>query len=685
MNAQDILMVIGEVDEQLLEETEQSERPARTLPLRRVILVAAIIGLVSMLLGATVLHSIPIHYTAQIQSDTDFVMIYDENSVSFLSPPPVTDIVVDVNLSENGPIQNYYLPKVPSDWTMRSAAQIEENAEVRYVWDLPSGGFAVFHQISPEQYEACNHVVDGIATIPAREYIHSETLQFGPLNVLQITLEPLTDVEQRVFAYFTDYMVEGEKRIYWSDGKYVFSFRCPASITQEDITVMLSNLTEIPEKQVRALASGNTQEKEEFAMKRIYAFCAAVVLTLFGTGCESGDIPAETTNTVPQIVETTEALYAPGNSLIEYDPDREIYIHCSNVQTTGYMGQSGYWLPLTIYSKEHLIPEDIRVEMDAQNDYRINYISENVAGRDTQYNQFGDIFTSDSSYYPYHLFQVRQGTDFTLAGHLWGLYLNPPEFGTEEYEAMQVLIGEKTPWQAHEELMQEHWESYLAMTPENIPEFYVYNLNLEFNGSIEESIQEMTFYVNDVPYKVSIGNLHLVPEGIPQTYPLSDAVYMDCAVLDVPSVNYYGNGMASFTAFTFTATDAMKLKELKFPNGDATLVSASLFITSGGMTVESSWDGKSEVLLYPGDMVDMHIVVQSPHLHGIHYHIDLLYELFMTVEEEPYCLSHQVSISSFYANYHEIYAMVFEGLDMESYYRDYYYAKSEMWRSEHED
>ena len=75
MNAQDILMVIGEVDEQLLEETEQPEIRARTTPFRRLLLVATIIGLVSMLLGATVLHSIPIHYTAQIQSDTDFVMI----------------------------------------------------------------------------------------------------------------------------------------------------------------------------------------------------------------------------------------------------------------------------------------------------------------------------------------------------------------------------------------------------------------------------------------------------------------------------------------------------------------------------------------------------------------------------------------------------------------------------------
>ena len=61
MNAQDILMVIGEVDEQLLEETEQTEIRARTLPIRRVMLVAAIISLVSILLGATVLNSIPIH------------------------------------------------------------------------------------------------------------------------------------------------------------------------------------------------------------------------------------------------------------------------------------------------------------------------------------------------------------------------------------------------------------------------------------------------------------------------------------------------------------------------------------------------------------------------------------------------------------------------------------------------
>ena len=107
MNAQDILMVIGEVDEQLLEETEQTEIRARTLPIRRVMLVAAIISLVSILLGATVLNSIPIHYTALIQSDSEFVIFYDEDSVSFISPPPVTDIVMDVILSHEGTICNY--------------------------------------------------------------------------------------------------------------------------------------------------------------------------------------------------------------------------------------------------------------------------------------------------------------------------------------------------------------------------------------------------------------------------------------------------------------------------------------------------------------------------------------------------------------------------------------------------
>ena len=448
---------------------------------------------------------------------------------------------------------------------------------------------------------------------------------------------------------------------------------------------MLSNLIEIPENQVRSLASENIQEKEESNMKRFYAFCAAVVLSVFGTGCESADIPAETTVTAPQIAETAQTPKEPGNSLIEYDPDREIYIHCSNVQTTGYMGQSGYWLPLTVYSKEPLSPEEIQVEINSKNNYQISYLSENVAARDTQYNQYGDISVSDPSYYPYYLYQASQGLDFSLAGRLWELIQDPPEFGTGEYETMQELIGEKTPWQAHEALMQKHWESYISMTPEDIPEFYVYILSVEFSGSTEETIREMTFYIKNRPYSVIIDNLHLVPGELPQTYPLSDAVYMDTSVVDSPSVNYYGNGMAYFPAFTFTATEAMTLTELTFPNGDASLLSAALSITSGEMHVQSSWDGKTEVLLYPGDLVEIYILVQSPCLQGIHYHIDLLYELFMTVDGEPYSLSLQPTISSYYSNYHEIYAMVFEGLDLESYYRDYYYDRWETWRSDYED
>ncbi len=686
MTAHEILMAIGELDEELLEETETPPVSHRPLPLRRVILVAAMITAMTILLGAAFLGSVPVNRAELIQSVSDFCVITDETGdAMFLSKPPATQIVMDVQIDRAGPLKSYFLPEVPEEWALRSGERrfrtVNEKTEYTsfsLTWDLPSGGFVRFCQISSDQYEQSGHVVDSVAVLPGKEYLHSGTTRLGNLDVLWVTLEPLSELEQQFLAPFTDYMPEGENRIYWSDGGYVFSLRCPASVTREEILGLTEQMTELSGWQFQLLKSMN-QEKEESMMKRLSTLFAALVLAVFGnTGCQMVDVPEEPVTTAPSVAETAPAK-EPGNSLIEYDPDREIYVHCGNVQTTGFMDPGGYSLPLVLYSKYPLTPEDVRIEIDCENRYEITNFSENVVLRQTQYSRYGDQEMWESSCYPYYLYQNVRGTDFALIGTLWDLYRNLPEYGTEEYEAMEALVGDRTPWEVRAELLEEYWADYTALTEEDIPEFYAYILAVNFNGETEETVHEMTFHVKDTPYAVPVGNLHLMPEGWPQSHPLSDDVYVTEGGGLSFSVNHYSDGTVAFWGTSFTALDAMTLTELNFLTGDWELLDAMLRITSGGMTVESSWGGDTDVMLYPGDEVAVYLVVRSPVLRGIHYHTDLYYELNMMVDGEMTSLTNEMTFSAVYGNHHEIYAMVFEGLDLEPYYREHYYRITEPW------
>ena len=116
--------------------------------------------------------------------------------------------------------------------------------------------------------------------------------------------------------------------------------------------------------------------------KFAWILCVTLLLGLF-TGCQTE--PADTQpfggtatkgttgptgTTVPPVTEPVDTRLLPpenpGNSLIEYDPDRQIYIASENVYADYYMGISGFVsFGFYIYSRQKLDPEEITVTLPA--------------------------------------------------------------------------------------------------------------------------------------------------------------------------------------------------------------------------------------------------------------------------------------------------------------------------------
>lgn len=374
---------------------------------------------------------------------------------------------------------------------------------------------------------------------------------------------------------------------------------------------------------------------------------------------------------------------SPGNSLIEYDPDREVYIYCGNINSTCYFEEYNCLLNFLIVSKKQVATESIRVEIQSRNSYEIVRLTEIKDLRDTQYNVNSSGNTLDQNHLPYYVFQNYYGTDFTLLAKLWELTQNPPEAGSEEEKEAEKLTGGKDPAQLLRELKNAAQSSYTSLKSDDVREFYVYSVTIQFTGETEETIEEMDVSIGNQCYHQEIGSLHLIPGAAPKNYPFVDEVYMDSLPMQSWAVNLYGEGYGNFWAFTFQATDDITLTDFYFLDTISEVLNIEMKVTADGQTITSSWDGKSPVYLYTGDEVTLTVAMRNPNMAGLHFDTNLYYELDMVVNGETYCLTNYVQMTSLFMNYHELYAIVFDGLDMEAYYRDYYYPIYEPWREEY--
>jgi hypothetical protein len=104
-------------------------------------------------------------------------------------------------------------------------------------------------------------------------------------------------------------------------------------------------------------------------------------------------------------------------------------------------------------------------------------------------------------------------------------------------------------------------------------------------------------------------------------------------------------------------------------------------VSPGGFSYSGLWDMSEPFELMPGDRVMIHIAYRDKTLHSLSYATKVWGYLIYEWDEGTSCKLSECDVRTAAAsNFYEMYALIFEGLDLESYYRDYYYPKYESWR-----
>ena len=232
-------------------------------------------------------------------------------------------------------------------------------------------------------------------------------------------------------------------------------------------------------------------------------------------------------------------------------------------------------------------------------------------------------------------------------------------------------------------------EAYLQLNKEDLPKFYLYFVYAQFPDGFQsgETFNQVGLAIGEQIYSLDVGEVRLCSSiAFPADLDWNRGDY-SFATHGVFGSGWapqsYNDGLHLVTGyFSFTATEYMELKDVVLENPSQTLEKVWIkMLTAGGIDIYQEWNMSEPFEIHEGDQVQIDIAYRQETLTELSYHTKLWGFLVYDYGDGTACKISECDISTG-INYYEMYAIIFDGLDLESYYRDYYYPTYESWRLE---
>lgn len=414
-------------------------------------------------------------------------------------------------------------------------------------------------------------------------------------------------------------------------------------------------------------------------MKRTITILLSLVLLLL-CGCAAA--PAQTTEPVASTVPTAETVtrlepqIAPeerGSSLIDYDPDREVFFLFHNSDYSIYLDDC--WVPyfdVYILSKQPIDLGDVRVVLPIQTPYSVIWRREIELEGVSPYTNLETVNFDEQHQFPLRLFLVYKGFDFEKLARL-------KETDQAAYGEMLAELSDLT-------------REFNALPQTALPEFYVYHIQIQFGyeNVKYESFREVDIRIGDKVYHEEIGEVSLkktVSNFMNYDFDIYGENVDDgvCGWTNSPTL--YNDGLFRNMLYFISHVDVEKtVTGIRLLNSDLEFLGAYIYHNKAdGTGMEYFWNGTDPLYFYPGDSVTMDAVLKLREGNVL----DMTTKVWALLDYE--CEYGSVSkISEAHistnttGNFYEMCAIVFDGIDMEDYYR-YYYYPLEHWRADFQE
>ena len=384
-------------------------------------------------------------------------------------------------------------------------------------------------------------------------------------------------------------------------------------------------------------------------MKKILVWL--LVLMLFLTACSQSGDPDQTIS-IPHTPENPlfPTPENPGNSLIEYDPDRQIYFSCHNVDYDIYLDSScAPFLSFWILSKDALNMDTLQADIPIQNRYSILYAE--------CYDESLGQLSMDDSIENAYIFRP----------YLYQCYCEK-SWGDGEDSAIL--------------------EAYNRLKPNDLPQFHIYSVTIMFEKTVggEEAFQDIILTIEGKDYPLHIGEIRLHEKAVlnyPDDQLLDSSISLQSWSLGSKAMLYNGGIDQICPAFLFTAAYDMEILDLYLLDPNIEILDVRMNIHSpNGTSMDFYWDMNSPVYLEQGDNVTIYVYYRDERQSCLDYTAKAWPVIDYRCENGYYSAFTEGTLYR-ELNIYELYAIVFDGVDLESYYRDYYFPKYESWRQDY--
>lgn len=381
---------------------------------------------------------------------------------------------------------------------------------------------------------------------------------------------------------------------------------------------------------------------------------------------------------------------------VEFDPDREFYILISQNDIIYPMRWNNNRFAFRIFSKTPLDVDSISVEVPISHPYEVK-VRELQPGGVEEVDQssrmgYSGYYNKESFTYPLYLAYL--GKDFREMAQIqytwkqalrWQSSINAGELTLEEWELL--LQPYEDALQAYEDSLNADWKAYMALTREDLPQFYAYSVSIRFDEFTEfvqdESFDQIEITIGDQVYVQDVGHISLItdwdlPAPIDWTVGYGG---IDGYIGGRSSASPYNDGVECLNSyFHFVASRYMLLEELVMLTPSLKVERISLNIKPAqGKAFVTDWDMSEPYEILPGDEVTINLAFSSPEMDTPGYQIMADAYLLYSTDGEQYLKFANCYIGPAGSHYFWN-AVLFDGIDLEDYYWEYLYRFEEPWR-----
>lgn len=411
--------------------------------------------------------------------------------------------------------------------------------------------------------------------------------------------------------------------------------------------------------------------------KNIAIICAILSVFFLFTGCTTDNSPQSNPADVLKTSEQQNIYFAAGGDYYDL-----------------YVGYS--WIPgpeITLLSREYIDPEIIHVSADIQAEYTV-HVTEQTAGVSLTSYEIKDndgmrevtVLAQNADDFPLYIYQTYAGMDWENAGNLYTEYyavMKQHEAGNADAEQVKGALT------AYTNAATEYTAEYSELTTEDLPVLYEYLIQIAINdATVPEKLTTIQVSIGETDYDVDVGEIYIRPNpGYSSgTEFLSMAAGSPYWLICYP----YGVGIEECQSETYYAEESLTLTGLDFLENtmsNVKVLNTTVVLADDvngafeGSGIEIKWDGVTPIYVEQGKYVTLILTVQDDRMKEIHYHSNIYPVLEFKYSGAIYEVTSEIPLYRYYADRWLLYAIGLDGVNMESYFNDYYYVAVSNWRS----